>query len=687
VHKFFPINKYFCRYFCLCLITIALLGTQIVRANDEQFQNSLLKMDVYKTSLGGVKVNLYTTKPYKDNIVVNKKSDNQYVILMPETVNSMTAKPILKSTSDVLTNVEVKTQPYGSTPGQKGYTKIIFSTQKPIEITTQIQTVNVSEHQLTEKETQELLNQAGKKQITAPIKQATKAPITPPVVVKRTAQTQKVTQNPVQRFAQKMTRGVNRRANQKQASRTISSPVQKSQPQRISPKTITKVVVPTKPVQTPTLQKEENITTPVEKPTEVKEVQPTQETLVPQKVPAATVVPPIAPPVSQPTGLRGKFEKIKNILIAKKELLGLIIAPLILLLLLLRIIRKKRSKKQTDKNIFQTTPPAPMATSATDYANGITDDMDWKEKFKAYKNQPQRPQRPQQTTGELPEDTASKTGMDSENWLEEETGLDEPLTKTPEEAVWEIPTEMHEETQKDTSWLEFEDQEILKEASIDDLFNDDDDKWPKEEITEEAKEEDYSSFSQEVIPQEEAVQEEFPQERVSEGELPEEELPQEESPQEEFLKDEFSFEQAFEGLQTKQPQEELAEEPWLTYELEEPSIGNIIEPTSEISYEEQEENFQEELVEKELGLSKKSDFAIDASKGFYLLDFEDTTTLVGYINEDIFILKRFEEPVEGNIKARLSEHKGDSADYITRIGDFKALVEVTPEKMNLLIEL
>ena len=166
MHKFFHINK----YFCLGFITIAALGTQIVHANDEMFQNNLMRMDVHKTSLGGVKVTLYTTKPYKDAVVVNKKSDQEYIILMPETASTLTSKPALNSTSDVLTKIDVKTQQYGATQGQKGYTKIIITTLRPIEITPQVETLSVAKYKLSETETKELLAQAGKKQVSAPQK-------------------------------------------------------------------------------------------------------------------------------------------------------------------------------------------------------------------------------------------------------------------------------------------------------------------------------------------------------------------------------------------------------------------------------------------------------------------------------------------------------------------------------------
>lgn len=97
--------------------------------------NELVKMDFNQTSDGSVKVNIYTDKPYKDQIIVNKKPDNKYVILLPETVNSLNVQPDISGVSN-LNNVDVKTQQYSSLPG-KGYTKITIDSKKPVNLVPQ----------------------------------------------------------------------------------------------------------------------------------------------------------------------------------------------------------------------------------------------------------------------------------------------------------------------------------------------------------------------------------------------------------------------------------------------------------------------------------------------------------------------------------------------------------------------
>ncbi|MBR2525712.1 hypothetical protein IKE67_04535 [bacterium] len=117
----------------ILIFSIILFGTNAFSANE--YNNELLKIDVDQTTGDTVRVNIYTDKPYKDKIIVNKRPDNKYVILLPETANSVTSKPDISGTT-VLNDVEVKTQQYSSLPG-KGYTKIILDGKKPIEIVPQ----------------------------------------------------------------------------------------------------------------------------------------------------------------------------------------------------------------------------------------------------------------------------------------------------------------------------------------------------------------------------------------------------------------------------------------------------------------------------------------------------------------------------------------------------------------------
>ena len=96
--------------------------------------NSLTQLDIRKanTASSSVDVTLYTTTPYSDSIAVTKKSDNKYVILMPNVSSSAGSKPDLSGINDIISEIDVKSV----NDGAGGYTKVTLITTKPINIRT-----------------------------------------------------------------------------------------------------------------------------------------------------------------------------------------------------------------------------------------------------------------------------------------------------------------------------------------------------------------------------------------------------------------------------------------------------------------------------------------------------------------------------------------------------------------------
>lgn len=94
--------------------------------------NSLTQLDIRKanTASSSVDVTLYTTNPYADSIAVTKKSDNKYVILMPNVSSAAGGKPDLSGIKDIISDIDVKSVNDGS----GGYTKVTLITTKPLNI-------------------------------------------------------------------------------------------------------------------------------------------------------------------------------------------------------------------------------------------------------------------------------------------------------------------------------------------------------------------------------------------------------------------------------------------------------------------------------------------------------------------------------------------------------------------------
>lgn len=75
------------------------------------------------------------------------------------------------------------------------------------------------------------------------------------------------------------------------------------------------------------------------------------------------------------------------------------------------------------------------------------------------------------------------------------------------------------------------------------------------------------------------------------------------------------------------------------------------------------------------------------NKGLCVVEYNKKYSLIGYINNEIFLLDQFENLKSYEIRSRLTESKNSTDRYIVRLGEYKALVEVNDEKMSLLLEL
>ena len=561
----------------LCAVLFAVQNQSF----SESFQNNLLKTEIKKSSISGVKFTLYTSKPYHDNIVVNKKNDTEYVILMPETANSMTSKPSVKAVSDMIGDVQVKTQQYQN--GVKGYTKITISSKKPVEISTQTQTLK-TEESLTDKDYSELLAQSEKKKVSKTQTSAKKKSST------KTKETSKKTLSSVENKTEKL----------KKVSSVEKTKIQKSlakqEPSKIEQKTAQKTLPkaePTKVPQKPQLSKEKIVQTEAKKQElETPQVKTEQPQNLNQVSPIVTPEPPKPQNISR---VQKYKQKIKNIVKNNLYLTLGAIASIFLLLLLAARKTAKNAKKQKEffkQNLEQ------KPDSAIDYSEKIDESMDWRTKFKTYKETSQQQETPTEEE-QMPQQ------IDSQE-------LDE-LFSNPSENENEINENQENEdfyNQETNTNSDFE--ENIIERPEDDKFGinlEDVDDYSLEEISEASIDDIFSEENEEIF---------------------------------------------------------------------EPHSYNeeIISP---IASEQIEENEEDELV--------KSEFKIDNVKGFYLVDFEDSTALVGHIEEEIFVLKRFDNKVSAKIQARVNEQKGTSTNYMTKVGGFKGIVEVTPERMNLLIEL
>ncbi len=122
----------------IALFTL-LISIGMSLALEEEYKNSLEKVELIKTGDSTYSVNLYTQKEYKEPVKVIKKSDLNYYILLPETKNSASQTA---SNSNEIRSLTTNSYSYAGANVKNGYTKININTTKPIDFRVSAKTNN-----------------------------------------------------------------------------------------------------------------------------------------------------------------------------------------------------------------------------------------------------------------------------------------------------------------------------------------------------------------------------------------------------------------------------------------------------------------------------------------------------------------------------------------------------------------
>ena len=110
-------------------IFLAFFANNSVFAINSEFKNTLLNIDLAKTSENGYNINLYTSKKYNSPVKIIKKSDLSYYILLPETKN---ISPGITMSSPDIRSITTVLYPYAGVDVNNGYTKISINTTRPL---------------------------------------------------------------------------------------------------------------------------------------------------------------------------------------------------------------------------------------------------------------------------------------------------------------------------------------------------------------------------------------------------------------------------------------------------------------------------------------------------------------------------------------------------------------------------
>ena len=629
--------------------------------------NELVKMDFNQSADGSVKVNIYTDKPYKDQIIVNKKPDNKYVILLPETVNSLNVQPDISGVSN-LNNVDVKTQQYSSLPG-KGYTKITIDSKKPVNLVPQAYvTTKLSPERKTK----------------------TRPYVSPQQVQMTVPQRVLHQQRPITNhdFTQAYER---RQRNVSQQPSYVARPQQSQQtfirretqaPQYVQQTRQPEQVVQTVVQQTGTQQVAETISTQQEQ-TSQENLDDKQNVQNAQAVDDGSLSADDDDITENELAFFKKIIKTKQKIIHKiKKLLSVRISfssfmtvlQFILLVGLIKVVGDliKKVQEPSDRpaqpvtrrlihNNDETFEQAYPSYSNMDVYNTNRSNFeeDNKEGFNVTPlSTPMNFTSPQ---SKVQNNLYAKSNYHQPQPFSAQSDFYKPLSKISEEEKMSIFDENANEIEKrifknPLTSISQQDEETLfdekEPAEENSPFNDD--KYSINESNDffnyqnsDENEEDFFIFEDEDEDEDVEYQEDY----IDEDEEDDDEY--------EYVdEDEEYFDE-----------EEYTDEDGETDNIEE-------EPTPQ------------EAVDPFEHLSVQSKYVIDSNRGFAQVNVDGINALIGYVGSKISVIRKFKEEIKGTMQVRLNEQPdANTMIYIIKVGSFKTLVEVKPDSIRQLLDL
>lgn len=683
-------QKHVFRYSLIVLSII--LSSQAFAAGE--YNNELVNVDLNQSADGSVKVNIYTDKPYKERVIVNKKPDNKYVILLPETSNGVNYKPDFSGVSSVR-NVDVKTQQYSSLPG-KGYTKITIDGKTPLNIVPQTFTKRTSGTSTTYTQRQ---HTASRPSLTTEQVQMT----VPQRVLQQQRQTPATTNEFVPSYERQ--RQANRRQNlyntvqqaTQAPARALSTVTQYTTAPAQQAFSTSQNVVPayTQPQNT-TLSEQNNNSNSTQTQNSQENVYANSNQAV-DDTPSGQVNDDISEDELAFFKKIIRFKqkvvrKIKKILSVRISLSSFMtVLQLILLAILVKIIGDLVKKLQNQDGQPQTLTrrlihdnnesfeQAYPSYSNMDVYNSNREDFeeDGKEGFNitplsaptSFTNRPETKQNIY--SNGLNDYRHPKTYSANDDFYK-------PLNEIGEEDRMSI----FDENPKDIEKTIFKNPltQISKQDE-DRLF---DEVEPAEENTPFANEnqtnssDDFLNYAEDNEENDDNffIFEDDDDSNFGENSDSEEEYEYEEDDDEDENDDDSEYE-----YEDEDDEEDASQDEDEVYEDDETAVTVDAEENSEPQKETAPVNPFEHL-------SVQSKYVIDSNRGFAQVSVDGVNAIIGYVGSKISVIRKFNEMPNGKMQVRLNEQPDpDTMIYIIKIGQYKTLVEVKPQSIRQLLDL
>ena len=711
----------------------SLLTTNLVFAGDA-YKNNVVDVKVNKESSNAVKVTIYTDRPYTEPVVVNKKANNKYVILMPETKSSLKSAPSVSNVSGTVSNVSVNTQ---AVSGGKGYTKIIITSEKAITVVPHTQQLSsAAKHTQTATQTaqQKARQEAKAKQIAT--QKAAQQKAQQEAKAKQIA-AQKAAQQKAQQEAKAKQIAAQKAAQQKAqqeakakqiAAQKTSKPITKKQTQPID---ILEQEIKTDKNAQYTQNSNDEILNK-----EIKEnIQNNQNEKVKKKKPAIQEM--NDDKLSIIENIKAVIKDYQNINLWKLLLLASAITfPVIVIMIILGLDKRinKRIQKSFKKEDEYNYNPAPTYNNVEDIPQSQQNQNPSFNSFEEMLNQVDKP------TPTFHEEQLHKAQYEKfEQSVQEMQSIPNQIAQN------DVQQESINEDVEPVEPEIISDEQFTNDFENDDFEHDfeEDVKEPTEEITPIVKDEEKEEPQETVEVQNEPVQPPVtPMPPVAPAVTePVQQVPATQYTPDGYLSDfagvndkdffdelviQSMAENNANGLPEETPADEIfdiiAEDSKQKNNLEKievkpeiktpvqqeitqieqvasstansvQQVNNVIQNTNinndtttePIQTTDNSEQTSEQQNDDDLTMLTEA--KINDNTGLYLVNYENFSSLVGHINDDYFVIKKFDEIVNGNIILKQTEKLKDSTRYLVRIGRNKMVIEVTPTSMNRLLDL
>lgn len=608
------------------ILTAALICLTFVSAN----ASNLTQIDVKKTSDSAVDLTFYTTGTY-GNAMVTRKSNNKYVILMPNVAGKTTSAPDLSAVKDIITDIDVK----NVDDGMSGYTKITLITKRPLTIKTHMQkAVPLSQE---EKEAKALIAQVKThpKQTVAPVEPKKELPKTTITTGKAAANVQNII---------------------KKVENKPSNKLSKSPDKEITDTT------PTKIPEVKTNKIEPVVSSKISNNLDIKEVE--------------------------------NIEKISKTQPAKKHRhagWAVVVLPLLGLYLLAKMIRNSIQKSNVLKASFAENL-AERPHVQENYDDIINDtELNWQERYQKFVEESKgviKNRKYNFIKTDEPLNDIDKKRLELENTLSKTSELYEPhQIDITEEQESEVKSE-DEIIQKEINTVKLK--AFAKPAS---LLKSNRNKVKKTlPSLPKAKEGRFVKLQENNL---NASSRSFQNANLKVSDLIKtgnrylekdnkdvEMIEKEQNYLMSSIDEYFNLLDKEQARKMSNPNEILSQKVAASLAQVKPSMNVKKAAEARVSRKSNPIAKKSNNEEYMNGLIVKSGYNIDENRGFYLVKLDGVTALVGRVKEEIFVLKKFDENVE-KLQVRLDNENV----YMVKAGSFKSLVDVDETKMGVLIEL